>query len=276
MNKTIKNRYLIYKNDLKFNNQINLEDSEFESDTVKLIYDNFKNKPKIELRLEDSKIENYKYLDLSNLDIDDEYLLKLFNLNKIQQILQKIEFFDLSNNKLKSFPNLNKYLNIKYLNLSFNKIQQDIIDDNLLELTCNNNKIKSIKSNKITHLNASNNEIGYLHTPNIKILIIGHNKLNFIQSYLNLVYLDCTENQIIKIDNMINLEELYITNNNLKNISNMPKLKFLNCISNPLNKIKYFPELKILMSSTSKISAQYDVLNISKIKSDFIINFNIK
>jgi protein phosphatase 1 regulatory subunit 7 len=275
MNLSNKNTCFIYKNDLKFNDKINLEDSEFDSDSVKIIYNNFKNKPKIELRLEDCKIENYKYLDFSKLDINNEYLLKLFDLEKIKKILERIEFLDLSHNKLTILPNLDKYSNIIYLNISFNNIEEDICDNNLIELTCDNNKIKSIKSNKLTHLNASNNNITSINVPNIKILILNYNKLNWIQSYLNLTYLECINNEINNIDNMINLEELYIGNNNIRNISNMPKLQILNCIINPLDKIKYFPNLKMLMSSTSKVSSQYVVINISKIKSDFIINFNV-
>jgi Leucine-rich repeat (LRR) protein len=72
---------------------------------------------------------------------------------------------------------------------------------------------------------------------------------------------------------MINLEELYIGENNVNSILNMPKLKVLNCIGNPIDKIKFFPNLKTLMSSTSKVSSQYIVSCISKIKTDFVITF---
>lgn len=268
-----KNTCFIYKNDLKFNEEINFEDSEFESDSVKKIYNSFKTKPKIELRLEDTKMENYKYLDLSKLDIDDEMLIKLFELTRIDKILSKIEFLDLAHNKLKTLPNLKKYPNILYLSVSFNKINQDIEDNNLIELTCHNNNIKSIKSNKMTHLNASNNNIQYVDVPKINILVISYNKLKWIPSYLNLKYLECIGNQINKIDSMRILEELYIGENNVSNISNMPKLKVLNCVSNPIVKVKYFSNLKTLMSSTAKVSSQYQISNISKVKDDYLINF---
>lgn len=268
-----KNTCYIYKNDLKFSNDINMEDSEFESDSVKKIYNNFKNKPKIELRIEDSKMENYKYLDLSKLDIGDEQLARLFELEKIKYILKKIEFLDLTHNNLTTLPDLKKYPNIIYLSVSFNSIDQHIQDDNLIELTCHNNKIKSIKSNKLLRLNASHNNIDSIDVPNINVLVISYNKLFWIQSYLDLTYLECIGNQIIKIDNMINLEELYIGDNKVNSISNMPKLKVLNCVSNPLDKIKFFPNLKTLMSSTPKVSSQYNVSSISKIKTDYVINF---
>ena len=269
-----KNKCFIYKNDLKFNNDMNLENGDFESDSmVKSIHKNFKNKPKIELRIEDSNMENHRYLDLSRLEIDNEHLIKLFELKRIVEILRKIEFLDLSNNNLTKMPDLNAYPNIKFLNVSFNNIDQCINDTNLIELSCHNNKIKTIISNKLTHLNASNNLIEMIDVPKIKVLVISYNKLNWIPSYLNLRYLECIENQITQIDNMIELEELYIGNNHLSFIKNMPKLKVLNCVNNPIQKINYFPKLQTLMASIAKVSSQYIVTNISKIKSEFLINF---
>ncbi len=267
-----KNTCFIYKNDLKFNDNFDFEKSEIENHTMQ-IYNNFKDKPKIELRIEDSKMENYKYLDLSKLDVDDKNLIELIKLDRVDAILKRIEFLDLSYNKLKLFPDLKKYPNIYYLNISFNSIELDIYDDNLLELTCNNNKIKSIKSTKLTHLNASFNDIEMLDVPNINTLVINYNKLIWIQSYLKLKFLECIGNQLSKIDNMIELEELYVGNNKISNIVNMPKLKVLNCVNNPLDKIKYFPNLVYLMSSTAKVSSQYNVSNITKIKNDYTIKF---
>ena len=73
---------------------------------------------------------------------------------------------------------------------------------------------------------------------------------------------------------MLNLEELYISSNKIVSIKNMPKLQILNCVSNPIKKINYFPNLKTLMVSVPNISAQYNITNLSKIKSDFVVSFN--
>lgn len=273
MNLKEKNTCFIYKNDLKFNESIDLNLSEFESDTVKSIYNNFKNKPKIELRLEDSKMENYRYLDLSKLEIDDNYLSQLMDLERIKKILLKIEFLDLANNNLTIMPNLSEYPNILYLSVSFNEITGDINNSNLIELSCHNNKIKSIKSKKLERLNASNNIISEISVPSIQILIISQNKLNWIDSYVDLKYLECIDNNIKKIDNLILLEELYIANNSVNSIKNMPRLKVLNCVGNPINRIRFFPNLKTLMTTIPNVSAQYVVSNISKVKSDYLINF---
>lgn len=270
-----RNKCFIYKNDLKFNESIDLETSEFESDAVKSIYNNFKNKPKIELRIEDSIMENYKYLDLSKLEINDKYLEQLFSLEKIINILKQIEFLDLSNNNLTTMPNLDKYPNIIYFSISFNDITSHIENHNFVELSCQYNKITSIKSKSIKQLNASNNKISNIDVPNIVTLIISSNKLSHIDSYLNIKYLECIDNKINKIDNMISLEELYIGNNEINSIKNMPKLQVLNCVGNPIDKIRYFPRLKILMVSNPTVSNQYSINNISKIKSDYLINFKI-
>ena len=40
------------------------------------MYNQYKKKSKIELRIKDSELENYNYLDLSNLGLDDELLSK--------------------------------------------------------------------------------------------------------------------------------------------------------------------------------------------------------
>ena len=196
----MKNTCFIYKNDLKFdlnldnndvNNDVNndfnnIKNSEFDTEEIKTIYNNFKNKPKIELRIEDSKLENYKYLDLSKLEINDLYMFQLLGLEKIKNILKKIEFLDLSNNKLSFIPNLSDYPNILYLNVSFNEITNDITNNNLLELTCHNNNITSINSNSLIRLSASNNNITLINTPNIEMLIINSNRLEWIESYLSL------------------------------------------------------------------------------------------
>ena len=95
LNNIMNKKISIYKNDLKFTENIDLEKSEFESETVKNLYNSHKNKPKIELRIIDSKMEKYEYLDLSSLNLNDDLLSKLLSLDKIKFILEKIKFLDL-------------------------------------------------------------------------------------------------------------------------------------------------------------------------------------
>jgi len=263
---------IIYKNDLKFTSNIDIEKSEFYDVQTENLYNKYKNKPKIELRIENSKMENYNYLDLSNLNLDDDLLNKLLQTEKIINILKKIVFLDLSSNDLTKKPNLTKYKNIKYLCISKNKISGVIEDNILYELTCDNNKISNIKSQSIKVLSANNNNITQIDVPNIKVLNINNNKLNEIDEYLNLDYLECIDNKIKTIKNLYNLQEIYIANNELKNISNMPNLLILNCVNNPIEKIDYFEKVNLILSSTPIISSKYKIKNMTKIKNDYLFN----
>ncbi len=267
-----KNKSTIYKNDLKFGD-FDITVSDFESEGVKEIYNNYKSKPKIELRIKDSQMENYEYLDLSNLEIDDEILPKLLSLNKIKKILSRIKFLDLSNNKITIYPDLSEYKNIIYKSISHNKLSGDIIDNNVVELSCDYNNIKRIMSKSVEKLNAGNNSIEYIDIPNIKFLVINRNKLEYIKSYPDLEYLECIENKINILNNLDSLTELYIAYNNLETLSGLPNIKVLNCTNNPIKKIGYFLKLNLLVCSTPAISSRYVVKELTKIKKDYLINF---
>jgi len=262
----------IYKNDLKFTTNIDLEKSEFESETVKNLYNNNKNKPKIELRIIDSEMEKYEYLDLSSLSLEDNLLDKLLNLEKIKFILKKIKFLDLSSNNLTKYPNLSKYKNIIYLSISKNEIAGTITENNLIELTCDFNKITQITSSSIKKLSANNNMIKSIDLPNIKVLNINNNQLTELDEYNDLEYLECIGNEIKTIKNLFNLQEIYVGNNKLENISNMPNLLILNCVNNPIKKINYLENVNLILCTTPVISSRYKISNITKMKGDYIIN----
>jgi Leucine-rich repeat (LRR) protein len=270
MNKKIS----IYKNDLKFTENIDLEKSEFESVATQNLYNDHKNKPKIELRLIDSEMEKYEYLDLSSLNLNDDLLNKLMVLDKIKFILGKIKFLDLSSNNLTKTPDLTKYKNIIYLSISKNAIEGIIEDNNLKELTCDNNKITRISSMSITKLSANNNLIKSIHVPNVKVLNINHNQLTVLDEYYNLEYLECISNEIKFIKNLINLQEIYVANNKLENISNLPNLIILNCVNNPIKKITFFEKVNLILCTTPVVSSKYKISNITKMKNDYLINID--
>ena len=71
-------RILIYKNDLKFNDDIT-DDSDFDTDNIKDMYSHYKKKPKIELRIKDCELENYNYLDLSTWKCSEKDTNKLLH-----------------------------------------------------------------------------------------------------------------------------------------------------------------------------------------------------
>lgn len=271
-----KEKPLIYKNDLKFNETINIESSDWDTDDVKNMYTTYKKKSKIELRIKDSELEAYEYLDLSNLCLNDKVLCELIELPIIINILQKIKFLDISSNKLTIVPNaIYNYKNIIYINFSNNNITGLIVNNNIIELSCENNKIEGVSSTSITKLSASNNAIKSIHVPNIEILIINSNAINKIDSYNNLTYLECIDNNITNITNMPQLTEIYISNNQLKDIDNMSNLKVLNCINNPIKKIKYFKTIDTILCSTPYVSSRYNIKSINKVNTtNYLINMH--
>jgi len=264
----------VYKNDLKFNESFDIENSEWESEVVKDIYNDYKKKPKIELRIKDSEMENYDYLDLSRLSLNDELLNDLFNLAKIKNILKRIKYLDLSNNDLTTMPNLLDYPNIIYLSISYNNIKGIVNNNNIKELSCEFNKITNIISNSITKLAASNNLIKNINIPNIQVLVISDNLLNSIDEYSDLNYLECINNKIKLINNLGSLKELYIANNGLEKLGGVSNLSVLNCAKNPINKIGYFKNIRMIVCSTPLVSSKYKIINISKVKDDFFIEID--
>jgi len=256
-------KILIYKNDLKFNDDIT-EDSDFDTDNIKEMYSHYKKKPKIELRIKDCELENYNYLDLSNLGLDDELLSKLLKLEKIILILKKIEYLDLSSNKLTKTINLDNYKNIIYFNISRNEICGSFEDHN----------ITSVVSTSIQKLNACSNNITSIRVPKVKILLINDNKLDKLDTLEYVEYMECINNNIKTVGKFNKLKEIFIANNLIEDIDEMNELSILNCVNNPIKRIKYVGKLNIILCSTPNISSKYKIKNISKINSNYFINLD--
>jgi hypothetical protein len=264
-------KILIYKNDLKFNDNIT-EDSDFDTDNIKDMYNQYKKKSKIELRIKDSELENYNYLDLSNLGLDDKLLSKLFKLDKIIFILKKIEYLDLSSNKLTKTINLDCYKNIIYFNISRNEICGTFEDQNIIELNCEYNNITSVVSNSIQKLNACSNNITFISVPRVKILLINDNKLSKLDTLEHVEYMECINNNIKTVGKFNKLKEIFIANNLIEDVDEMNELAILNCVNNPIKRIKHVGKLNIILCSTPNISSKYKIKNISKINSNYLIN----
>jgi hypothetical protein len=228
------------------------------------------------MRVIDSKRENYEYLDLSSLDLTDDLLTKLLSISKIISILKKIKFLDISSNSLTKVPDLTEYKNIIYLSVSKNNIAGSIVNNNLKELTCDFNSISKIVSSSVKKLSANNNSITLLDTPNVEVLHVNNNNLTSVGEYPKLEYLECIDNKISKITNLPILQEIYIGNNLLVELSKLPSLKILNCVNNPIKKITYFKNVKLILCSTSVLSTSYKISNITKMKSDFLINIQVE
>jgi Leucine-rich repeat (LRR) protein len=203
----------------------------------------------LEFRLEESKAQGYKVLDISHLD-----------LTILPELNNKIELLFASNNKFEEMPDLRKY-NLKCLDLSNNKLKKTPMISNIEEVNLSHNNIidaSSLDGLEIKRLDLSGNEIEKIpfiknivnlelrdnkitelkqyHT--LKDLRIKNNLIKKIPTMNNLEIVDCISNQIEEIEDQPSLMELYANHNNIKIFESlMPKLKVLSLYNNPLDKI---------------------------------------
>jgi hypothetical protein len=240
---------------------------------VREIYEKNKGRPKIEMRIDDCISENYEYLDLSSLKLNNEYLNKLLEIPRIKDLMIKIKYLDLSQNNLNEYPNIKKYPNIIYLDIHSNKINGMIEDNNIIELTCFNNNISFIKSDSMLRLLGDKNILEKINTPNVKKLIVNYNKLIKLDNMINVLHIEATDNNLIEIINMPQLKELYVTNNNIYNIDHLNMIEIVNLINNPIEKLKYFENMEcIICNNNLCISNKYNIESMNKLRNNLVIN----
>ena len=223
------------KNDLKNINNFNILNFTFENDYVQELYEKYKDMTILEVRIDMCINEEYFYLDLSEMHLTNTELLEIFENPNIKPLLYKIEMLDLSYNNLSTHIDLNNYSNIKFLNISFNKINDVLRYNHIIELNCENNNITKIVSNSVIRLIAHNNIIEDLELENIEYLIVHDNKLDKISNYNNITTLNCINNNVLNID--------------------------------------YIKTLKCLCCSTNRISKEYSISNIDKINNNYYVDF---
>nr|BFD30800.1 hypothetical protein GTC16762_04180 [Pigmentibacter ruber] len=206
--------------------------------------------------IEEIEIKNNKNLVLSNLSLKNlNNLKKLSILNSNIETINEKTFDDLiniveinlSNNKINDLSFINpSMLNLKYLNLSRNKIikVKNLHDLNsLVKLDLSHNEINEVNSNF------------FYRNPNLNKIDLSFNKINYLPSYAfyysdTIVHLNLNNNPIVKLDhlafyNLKNLTELLMHNTNLKNLefnvfneNYLPKLVILN-LKNKAFLLKY-------------------------------------
>ncbi len=220
-----------------------------------------------------------EYLNISNNQFETEtdidfvncsklkYLIASSNrIKKISKLPNGIICLDLSNNHINNFDilpdsieflsiaktnltqiNFLKYSNLKYLNISINKIFNiDGVFSNGLEyLNCSQCEITQLDNLPCTlkKLICENNNIKSLDTlPNsIEYLNCCYNNIRFLNNLPSgLLYLSCSNNELINLNNLPKkLNYLNCSNNfNLKYLNNLPKsIEKINC-TNYDNKYK--------------------------------------
>ena len=192
------------KSDLKQIDKIQItEETVFYNETIKELYEKFKNLSKLDYRLYESSVENFEYLDLSGMDLTSNALSKIIIKNK--NIFLKIPFLDISNNNITELFNLNEYPNITVLIVSDNQLNT-INTNYIVELNCCNNNISSINGKNLKDVNASNNKIESINLPSIQKLSIYNNPIIEIPYFENLTFLECSVNKISK---NYNIEHVY-------------------------------------------------------------------
>lgn len=277
-----KKKYFIYKNDLKFKNERNID-----FDQIDWKQNNIKHLIKIdhdtlEYRINESKNTNYTDFDL-----------ELMNLNVIPDILKHNIFFNLkhlflSNNNLTGTIDLFFFKSLEILDLTNNNITKIIIPDNIIELSvCKNNLTEFISNNKLKRLKISNNKItkliisntieileannnlldnyDFTNFNNLNKLIIYSNPLSSIKLPKECIYIDLSETNINCIDNLYKIESLVLNKCiNLKNLPLSDNLKTLEIIETPINKLYFYSNYELILlqlNLTKNISSKYKASN---------------
>lgn len=131
----------------------------------------------------------------------------------------------LCNFRLNSVPNLTKFTNLKYIDLSYNNIS----DINIYNIP-----------NSVNYINLEHNLI---------------NTMNIFEQFTNLNILILNNNYIEELYNIKSLKILEINNNYITSFKNCPKnLIELSCKSNKINSLRYLPKvIKLDISDNSII-----------------------
>lgn len=225
-------KYIVYKNDLKFKDQRNLNPQKIEwnNDNLESIYYN-QNLDTIHYRLEECEKNNFDYLDLSHLYLKEIPLLS-------SKITKPIKYLFLNNNNLSNLKNIEQFTNLQVLDISNNSITTvDYLPKTINELCCKYNFIDKITSCR-----------------NLKILDCTNNKLVQLEEFMNLEILFCSENNLNILPYYPKLKKLVCKNNNLREINSFTELVYLDCSFNNITQIRYCPKLKDLLCRDNKLT----------------------
>ena len=193
------------------------------------------------------------------LSINNNKITKI-NFNSFENKNLQLKFFDVSFNKLISLNGFNNFINLCELNLSNNFLKDEELKNlsklNLLKnLNLSNNNLKSNEIcklisnlNSIEKINLNNNNIEYL---------------NFNNKCETLLQLEIDNNKINKIifnkESLINLIYLSLNSNKISeinSINNLFNLEYFSCIENELINlnINNLNNLKLLQAKNNLLN----------------------
>lgn len=234
-----KQKYMVYANDLKHKHlrRIDPDKAEWYTEDVESMHGST-NCDSIAYRLEESKKNNFEFLDLAGLELKE---IPSFSNYPDFSKLKKIKFLFLNDNNLTSLDKgLDQFINIEVLDVSKNNIEKLLnLPNTLTELSCHNNKLKTI----------------ILHDKLIK-MDCSFNNLETLNAHENLVTLICESNKMKEIISYPNLKWLTCKNNPLKKIEKQPVLTYLDCSYTTLSgHISQFPKLRNFMCNGTQVSS---------------------
>lgn len=227
----------------------------------------------------------YIHMDLSNCDIQDEYLLshKFSNnlvhldlsyndISDIPELPLTVEHINISNNSLFRIQELHKLKRLHTLNISSNNISDTLpyLPDSIKVLFIDKNSLSAIQNlpTSLEEFSMSDNYI--LEIPkniykcnNLKFIEADNNSLKTFPDFKNkemkyLQYINLNNNYINNIPDISNLNrlaKLLCGNNSLERIYNLPQtIQYLDVTRNRLNKLTKMPNIKCLYISNNRFT----------------------
>jgi Leucine-rich repeat (LRR) protein len=288
-------KYIVYKNDLKYRKHRNLEESkiEFFNDEVKNMFNH--DLDTIEYRIKECVESNCSTLDLKCMDLTDDTFP-----NISLSIAKKVKFLFLSENNLTKIPEqLINFKNIEVLDVSHNKIinvkhlpisllelcisynplitfSETLNCNNIVTLDCSNCKLKTIPNfiNLKLLLCGHNNIVSICNFNNLKKLLCDTNKIKEIKGCPNIEYLDCNKNPINLLDNnMCALEHLICSDTILSTLPYKSPIKTIESFNNNIHDLRYIATLNEFLCNVNQldsISSRYKIKSINEHKKKFI------
>jgi Leucine-rich repeat (LRR) protein len=274
-------KYTIYRNDLKYrrNRNLNSEKIIWDEDKLKYLFENI-NLDSLEYRLYECKKSDMNNLDLNNMDLCE------LNLSEIpDEIIDNVKCLFIAENDLEYLPDLTNFKKLEILEIGNNMISElGKLPTTLQELSCRGNRLSSLpdpaECPNLIRIDCTNNEITeILRYPKLKnlvcssnkistipnlgmleILICNNNIINYIDKCDNLRYLDCSMNKLVKLNDYKILVDLICSGNNIGELIPYSNLKYLEIFNTNINAIHYMEKLQELFcdkAMVKKLSKKY-------------------
>lgn len=250
-NKTNK-KYFVGKNDLKYkkSRKIDPDRAIWENDDVKKAFFEIDHDT-ISYRLKEWKNENYKHLDLSNLELETINFDNICDSHDLKLLYGKTEYLFMSTNKLKGILDFSKFKNLKVIDVRSNNLNSIVLPEGLEEIDCGENNIEVInfvKSLKIIDC-IKNNIKSIPSLPHLQELSIKENNVSTIyDSYPSLTHFDCSKTNVTYLPNLPKIRYLDISDTTIGLIDEI-KCKTVNILvanNTKLQKIPILENLEVL------------------------------